>query len=313
MKRKSSFRSNAQRSWFSATTTVPPCAPHPALIRIRQPFAPSTRPIEVSATPSLSRSPRAPAISMTVVQPRSPKKAAPFPKRYPSKYHPYSRAHALVPNHFSEGRSVGSSVSFGSRPSAMKSMPSRATVENTTSHPVTWVAALEFAVPSASRAVIVESMSQSASKVATIEPVSGGATDDYTLRLPSGVIPVNSMSFPADRVTSLGSTTSSGSRVTSFNSTSSFGSRTSSISSLESSFPVSPALQPQVDDIFLGHQDLQFLGEMSDFDQLMTGNTQMPFSDDLFSPKPDGVFGYALPYLQNALASLPMNFVQTLS
>lgn len=302
-KRKSLFRSQTHVPWFFATTTIASNAPHPAFIGTSKP---STPPTQVIKAPSAAypQPPIPQYVPPSVALPRSLKKAAPFPKRYPSKYHPYSHISTSTPPRSSGVYSVRSTTSFASRASAMRSMPSRASndkVTDSTSHPVSWVMALEVALPPG-----------------WDEPnlpfTNRATTVDYTPPA-SRATSINSLQSSGQRVSSSDSTTSSTSRVTSFESDSSFGSRTSSLSSIESPFPPSPTLQPQVDDtLFLEHQDLQFLGDISDFDQLMTGNTQLSSEvDNPFSSKLDGMFGYAFPYLQNTLSSFPMNFIQTLS
>lgn len=297
-KRKSAFRSQMQTPWYFATTTIASCAPHPAFIQAPRP---SAFPAELISTSSSGTSlplasPQPPSIISSpslARQSRSLKKAAPFPKRYPSKYHPYAHVSASLHHGPSRLHSV-ESTTFGSRASSIRSMPSRANsamVTESTSHPVSWVATLESTPPCAS--------------VTTLE---------YTPPAGSTTSSVYSTPSATNRITSMESTAYSASRIPSFDSNSSFGSRTSSLSSLESPLPSSPYLQPQTDDtLAFDHQDLQFLGELSDFDQLMTGNTPLSLSGDPFSPKADGTFGYSFPYLQNVLTSFPMNFIQTLS
>lgn len=317
-KRRSLFRSQTQKPWFLATTTIPSCAPHPAFIRSPQPsYLPSQSIRALSNTTTLpSVSPEAsasPSLPPSVTQPRSFKKAAPFPKRYPSKYYPCSGLASPTHRRSSRVHSVDSMV-FGSRASSIKHLPSRTSGVNVTDS--SWVGSLEFTPPPASKATAPQYTLPAADQAAGVVPPSASlaTTLDYATPFASRLASVDCMTSSASSVMSIESASSSRNRVTSFDSVSSLGSRNSSISSIESPLPASPTLQPQTDDnIILDHQDLQFLGDLFDFDQLMTGQTQIPFNDNMSSPKPDGMFGYAFPYLQNTIASFPMNFMQTFS
>ncbi|KJA25889.1 hypothetical protein HYPSUDRAFT_388785 [Hypholoma sublateritium FD-334 SS-4] len=220
-KRKSSFRSQTQTPWFFATTTIAPCAPHPAFILTSRP---PTSPKQATKAPFSDTSfalgspqPLQTTLSPTVTKQSRLPKAAPFPKRYPSKYHPYSHISALAPHRSSRAHDV-SATSFGSRASSLASMPSRtssAKVTETALPAVSWVSTLEFTSPPAMGVVTLEATSPSVSRVSSVD------------------------SLPSSRsmVTSVESAASSGSRITSFDSSSSFGSRTSSLSSINSPQP----------------------------------------------------------------------------